>query len=158
MSIDSVHVEIMQPAEVAALVKDDPAVRYVDVRTVGEFAQGRPLLPAVNIPFVFHHPLTTAPITNGVFVDLVSHLFAPAARLVLGAADDGAVDPRAEAAAAALVAGGFDRLVVMPAGFNGWRAALLPTTRDNRDGVSYVSLLTRFRRKDKRAGKGGGGH
>jgi len=151
-------IEIMQPAEVAALVKDDSAVRYVDVRTVGEFAQGRPLLPAVNIPFVFHHPLTTDPIPNGAFADLVSHLFTPATRLVLGAAGDGAADPRAEAAAAALAACGFERLAVMPAGFSGWRAALLPTTRDNRDGVSYVSLLTRYRRKDKRAGKGGGGH
>ena len=63
-------IKIMQPAEVAALVKDDSAVRYVDVRTVGEFAQGRPLLPAVNIPFVFHHPLTTDPIPNGAFADL----------------------------------------------------------------------------------------
>jgi len=148
----------MQPAEVAALVKEDAAVRYVDVRTVGEFAQGRPLLPAVNIPLVFHHPVTTEAVPNGAFVDLVSHLFAPASRLVLGDAGDEAADPRAESAAAALAASGFELLAVMPAGFNGWRAALLPTTRDNRDGVSYVSLLTRFRRKDKRAGKGGGGH
>jgi len=148
--------EIMQPAEVAALAKEDAAVRYVDVRTVGEFAQGRPLLPAVNIPFVFHHPLTTAAIPNGAFAELVAHLFVPATRLVLGAAGEGAGDPRAESAAMALAAFGFERLVVMPAGFNGWRAALLPTTRDNRDGVSYVSLLTRFRRKDKRTGKGGG--
>jgi hypothetical protein len=133
-------------------------VRYVDVRTVGEFAQGRPLLPAVNIPLVFHHPVTTEAVPNGAFVDLVSHLFAPASRLVLGAAGDEAADARAESAAAALAASGFELLAVMPAGFNGWRAALLPTTRDNRDGVSYVSLLTRFRRKDKRAGKGGGGH
>jgi len=152
------NIQTMQPAEVAALVKEDPAVRYIDVRTVGEFAQGRPLLPTVNIPFVFHHPVTTEAIPNSVFADLVSHLFAPATRLVLGAAGSDTADDRAGSAAAALAARGFEQLAVMPAGFNGWRAALLPTTRDNRDGVSYVSLLTRFRRKDKRAGKGGGSH
>ena len=39
--------------------------------------------------------------------------------------------------------------VVVAGGMEAWRAALLPTTRDNRDGVSYVSLLLKVRRPGK---------
>ena len=150
------NIENLKPSEVAALGKLDTAMQYIDVRTVGEFSQGRPLMRAVNIPFVFHHPVTTSVIPNAAFADVVAHLFEPATRIVLGAAGEEPEDDRALRAAEALAARGFVQLAVMSPGFNGWRAALLPTTRDNRDGVSYVSLLTRFRRKDKRAGKGGG--
>ena len=39
--------------------------------------------------------------------------------------------------------------VVVAGGMEAWRAALLPTTRDNRNGVSYVSLLLKVRRPGK---------
>lgn len=142
----------LSPEAVRDWMTQDDAVQYIDVRTVAEFAQGRPLLRAVNLPYVFHTPTAGAEVPNGSFVDIVAWLYPPSTPLVLG----GGADSRAERAAAALEARGYAALAVMPAGFEGWRAALLPTTRDNRDGVSYVSLLTRFRRKDKRsAGKTG---
>jgi rhodanese-related sulfurtransferase len=146
---------VLEPQAVAARFATEAAAQYVDVRTVAEFAQGRPLLRAVNVPFVFHHPLTMAPIDNASFVEIVAYLFPPSTPLVLGAggAED---DQRVLRAAERLAAEGYPDVAVLARGFEGWRSALLPTTRDNRDGVSYVSLLTRFRRKDKRAGKAGG--
>jgi hypothetical protein len=38
----------------------------------------------------------------------------------------------------------------MQEGLPGWRAAKQPTTTDNRDGISYVSLLTPVKRKGKK--------
>ncbi len=136
----------LSPADVRRLFSEDPAAQYIDVRTVGEFAEGRPLLRAVNLPFVFHTPQQGAEVPNGSFTELVSFLFPTDTLLVLG----GGADDRASRAAAALVAAGYSRISVLAGGFDAWRAALQPTTRDNRDGVSYVSLLTRFRRKAKR--------
>ena len=148
-------IALLDPRAAAARFESDAALQYVDVRTVAEFAQGRPLLRAVNIPYVFHHPLTMAPVDNGSFVEIVAHLFPVTTPLVLGAGG-AADDERALRAAERLAGEGYADLAVMALGFEGWRAALLPTTRDNRDGVSYVSLLTRFRRKDKRGAKAGG--
>jgi rhodanese-related sulfurtransferase len=141
----------ISPADTAQRLRDDAAVQYIDVRTVAEFAQGRPLLRAVNLPVVFHTPDQGTEVPNACFVDIVNHLFAPEVPLVLG----GDADDRAERAAAALLAAGRTGVCVMTGGFAAWRTALLPTTRDNRNGISYVSLLTQFRRKDKRPGKGG---
>lgn len=120
-----------------------PAARYIDVRTVAEFAQGRPLLRAVNLPFVFHAPQRTAEIANDSFVELVAFLYPTDTPLVLG----GDADTRAARAATLLDAAGFAAVALLDGGLPAWRAALLPTTRDNRDGVSYVSLLTRYRRR-----------
>jgi rhodanese-related sulfurtransferase len=142
------------PADTAQRLREDSAVQYIDVRTVAEFAQGRPLLRAVNLPVVFHTPHDGAEVPNASFVDIVNHLFAPDVPLVIG----GDADDRAERAAAALLAAGRTGVAVMTGGFAAWREALLPTTRDNRDGISYVSLLTQFRRKDKRGGSKSGAH
>ncbi len=37
-----------------------PPALYIDVRTVAEFAKGRPKGPAVNIPWLFYYPGTRA--------------------------------------------------------------------------------------------------
>lgn len=124
----------------------EPMAHYIDVRTVAEFAAGRPLLRAVNLPFVFRAPLDGAEAANAGFCDLAGFLYTAATPLVIG----GASDDRAGRAAAALRAAGFQAVSVMAGGIDGWRAACLPTTRDNRAGVSYVSVLTRFRRGDRR--------
>lgn len=137
----------LAPSAVQQQCQENPAAQYIDVRTVAEFAEGRPLLRAVNIPFVFHTPHGGAEVPNGSFVEIIGFLFPTDAHLILGAG----ADDRAERAADALRAAGFVSVSVMAGGMGAWRAALLPTTRDNRDGVSYVSLLTRFRRKDKAA-------
>ena len=145
---------LLAPAEVAALLRENSAAQYIDVRTVAEFAQGRPLLRAVNLPYVFHAPKNGAEVPNAVFTDIVGHLFEASVPIVLG----GDADDRASRAAAALQAAGRAGVSVMEGGLPAWRTALLPTTRDNRDGVSYVSLLTQFRRKDKRGSSKAGGH
>ena len=145
---------VLSPGDVERLLRADAAAQYIDVRTVAEFAQGRPLLRAINVPYVFHTPHNGAEVPNGSFTDIVSHLHARDARLVVG----GDTDDRAERARAALVAAGFSAVALMSGGLGAWRDAQLPTTRDNRDGVSYVSLLTRFRRKDKRRGDKAAAH
>lgn len=134
------------PRAVQALLAADDAARYIDVRSVAEFAAGRPLLPAVNLPFAFRAPQRNAEVTNVSFVELASFLFTAETRLVIG----GDADDRAERACAALRAAGFVAVSLLPGGIAAWRAALLPTTRDNREGVSYVSLLTRYRRRHAR--------
>lgn len=126
----------------------EPMAHYIDVRTVAEFVAGRPLLRAVNLPFVFRAPVDGAESENAGFCDLASFLYTADVPLVVG----GASDDRAGRAAAALRAAGFEAVSVMAGGFDGWRAARLPTTRDNRAGASYVSVLTRFRRRDRRDG------
>ena len=68
-----------------------------------------------------------------------------------------ATSAAAAAAAAALVAAGCSGVAVVEGGLAAWRTALLPTTRENREGSSYVSLLTGYRRKDKPA-KAAHGH
>lgn len=148
-------IALLDPKATAARFAEDAALHYLDVRSVAEFAQGHPLLRTVNIPFVFHHPLTMAQIDNGSFVEIVRHILPVTTPLVLGAGG-AADDDRATRAAERLAGEGYADLAVMAQGFEGWRAALLPTTRDNREGISYVSLLTRFRRKDKRGSKAGG--
>ncbi len=74
----------------------------------------------------------------------MEHTLALSTPLIVGG-DDG---PRAATAAAALRAAGFTDVSVMSAGLPGWRAAGLPVTGNNADGVSYVSLLTPAKRKD----------
>ncbi len=134
--------ETIDSREAHERLRADGAATYVDVRTVAEFAHGRPMGQAVNVPVHFIHPMTGERIPNRDFVAIVGALFAPTARLLVGAA----ADERAAAAADLLASAGFSALAVVAGGYSGWQRALLPTTRDNRDGVSYVSLLTRVRR------------
>ena len=61
--------------------------------------------------------------------------------------------PRARQAVERLTAAGYESVHLMEAGHAGWKAAKLPTTADNRDGISYVSLLTPAKRKQKKKKK-----
>lgn len=142
---------MLSPEELQVAWGQDPALTYVDVRTVGEFCAGRPKGRAVNIPWEFHAPGGGAPHPNPAFVPIVETLFAPAARLVIGA-DAG---PRALQAAQALQAAGYHGVSVLAGGIDAWRSARLLVSTDNRPGVSYVSLLTRYRRP---AGAAATGH
>ncbi len=132
----------------AALIGDDGEAVYVDVRTVAEFVQGHPRGRVINLPLVFHHPRSGEEHPNEAFALVARHALPPTTPLVVGAADD----DRATRAAAALAAAGFADVRVLAGGHAAWRAAGLPVTGDNRDGVSYVSLLTPARRA---AGKRG---
>jgi rhodanese-related sulfurtransferase len=126
------------PEETAERIGADGDATYVDVRTVAEFAKGRPRGRAINVPIVFHHPRTGADHPNERFRLVMAHARPHDTPLIVGGDDDG----RAARAARELLDAGFAQVVVMTAGLPGWRARGLPVTGDNRDGVSYVSLLT----------------
>ena len=134
---------VMSPQEVNTALSGDEPATYVDVRTVAEFSTGHPRGKVVNIPLVFFHPTSKEVFPNQSFLQVVEDLYAKDARLITGC-DDGA---RAEQAAQKLAEAGYSNVCVMPDGFPGWRKHKLPTTQDNRDGISYVSLLTQVKRK-----------
>ncbi len=134
---------VMSPQEVKAALSGDKPATYVDVRTVAEFSSGHPKGKVVNIPLVFFHPTSKEVFPNQSFLQVVEDLYVRDARLITGC-DDGT---RAGQAAQKLAEAGYSNVYVMPDGFPGWRKHHLPTTQDNRDGISYASLLTRVKRK-----------
>jgi len=134
--------------EAAARIDAAGDATYVDVRTVAEFAAGRPRGRAVNIPIGFRHPTTGATHPNEAFALVAGHALDTATPLIVGADSDG----RAALAVSALTAAGFTDVRVLLDGISAWRAAGLPVTGDNREGVSYVSLLTPARRAKTPAG------
>jgi len=138
--------KVLTPQEVRAVLTANPAALYIDVRTVAEFASGHPRGKVVNIPVVFHHPTTKETFQNNSFLLIVGDLCAKDRALIVGC-DTG---ERATQAANQLLGAGYMDVAVMPEGFTGWRKSGLPTTTDNRDGISYVSLLTKVKRKGKK--------
>ncbi len=134
----------LNPLEAFAVLEDDAQATYVDVRAVAEFAVRHPKsTKIVNVPFVFFHPTTNATHPNDSFLLVMNDVFEKDARVILGA-DAG---QRAEEAAQALVEDGFSNVSAMSQGHAGWAKLNLPTTADNRPGVSYVSLLTPAKRR-----------
>lgn len=138
--------KMLTPQEVHALMRAGPAVVYIDVRTVAEFASGHPRGRVVNVPLVFYHPTTKEVYPNASFLLVIEDLCAKETPLVVGC-DTG---ERALQAARQLLEAGYANVAVMRDGFSGWRAGGLPVTTDNRDGISYVSHLTRVKRKGKK--------
>lgn len=135
----------LSPAQAQQRLLDEPTLTYVDVRTVSEFAQGRPLCRAINVPVAFSVPLSGEFFPNKDFATIVQTILGEVPAVLVGASTDARATQAAELLAAAGVAG----VAVVTDGMEGWRTALLPTTRDNRPGVSYVSLLMRVRRPEK---------
>jgi|GEM_PF-735137 rhodanese-related sulfurtransferase len=145
---------LLSPEEAHARLGAEPELTYVDVRAVGEFVQGRPLGRVINIPVAFLHPVSGAQVPNADFVHIVKTLLGEVPAVLVG----GGTDERQAGAAALLEAAGVPGVAVVEGGLEAWRAALLPTTRDNREGVSYVSLLLKVRRGDKAAKKSHAAH
>lgn len=139
-------VQTLSPQEAQTLLTTTPTAVYVDVRTVSEFASGHPKGKVVNIPLVFHHPTTKETHPNPSFMEVVQSLYAKDAPLILGCEKG----MRARQAADQLIQAGYTNVCIMEAGFPGWREQKLPTTKENRDGISYVSLLTPLKRKGKK--------
>ena len=139
----------LTPQEAFERLNQDAATTYVDVRTVAEFATGHPKGKIINVPIVFFHPTTKAVFPNGSF-DLVMDAVCPKDIPLIVGCEKG---PRARQAVERLTAAGYENLHLMEAGHAGWKAANLPTTADNRDGISYVSLLTPAKRKQKKKKK-----
>lgn len=146
--------KVLTPQETHALLTANPTAAYIDVRTVAEFASGHPRGKVVNIPIVFHHPTTKETFPNDSFLLVVESLYAKDTPLITGCGKE----ERARQAAQQLLAAGYTDVSVMQEGFTGWRKLGLPTTTDNRDGISYVSLLTRVKRKGKKKVAHAAGH
>lgn len=133
---------VISPQGTLERITGDGDATYVDVRTVAEFAAGRPKGRAINVPIVFYHPKTEAIHANEAFALVMQHTLDRSTPLIVGG-DDG---ERAGQAAGALAEAGFSEVELMLGGLPKWQAAGLPVTGDNRDGVSYASLLTAARR------------
>lgn len=138
--------KVFAPQEVHALLTANPPGVYVDVRTVAEFATGHPRGKVVNIPSVFYHPTTHEVFPNDSFLLVMEALYSKETPLIVGC-DNG---ERAQRAADRLLEAGYTDVAMMQGGFGAWRELKLPTTTDNRDGISYVSLLTRVKQTGKK--------
>jgi rhodanese-related sulfurtransferase len=138
--------KVLLPTEAYALLTANPAAVYIDVRTVAEFASGHPRGKVVNIPLVFHHPTTQETFPNESFLLVVEDLYLKDTPLITGCSQE----ERARQAATRLLDAGYSDVSVVQGGYSGWRASGLPSTTDNRDGISYVSHLTRVKRKGKK--------
>ena len=138
-------VPTLTPEEANDSLNKDGAATYVDVRTVAEFAKGHPKGKIINVPIVFFHPTTDEVFPNESF-DLVMEDVCPKDTPLIVGCEKG---PRAKKAVDRLTAAGYENVSLMEAGHAGWKAASLPITADNRDGISYVSLLTPAKRKNE---------
>lgn len=136
---------ITNPMETYAEFEKEAAVHYLDVRTVAEFASGHPRGPVINVPIEFHHPHSDEKFPNESFVLVVEDNYAKDAHLIVGDTDG----ERAQQAADKLLEAGYQSVSVMLGGLKQWQQCALPVTGDNRDGVSYASLLTAAKRRKK---------
>lgn len=143
-------IEEIEPEALAAAWADAPPAVYLDVRTVAEFATGRPKGPAINVPWVFYYPGTREEHPNDSFLAVLEALYPKDTPFVVGCKAGG----RARRAAEALAAAGYSRLRLLKGGYDAWQARGLMSTTDNRPGISYVSLLTRVKRPAAKAGHG----
>ena len=144
---------VISPQQVNTLLTENTEATYIDVRTVAEFSTGHPKGNivkgnVVNVPLVFFHPTSKEVFPNESFLQVMEEFHPKDAQLITGC-DDG---ERAKQAAQKLTEAGYTNIAVMEPGFPGWRQAKLPTTSENRDGMSYVSLLTTVKRKGKKKG------
>jgi rhodanese-related sulfurtransferase len=138
--------KVLTPQETQAHLTANSGAIYIDVRTVAEFAAGHPRAKVVNIPLVFYHPTTKETFPNASFLLVAEDLYSKDTPLIVGCDQE----ERATQAAQRLLEAGYADVTVMQEGFSGWRKAKLPTTTDNRDGISYVSLLMKVKRKGKK--------
>ena len=131
--------------EAASFFESHPDALYVDVRTVAEFALGHPKLRCVNIPMLFRYPTTDKTLQNDAFLLVASHALSETDKLIIGSERNA----RAHQAYKVLEDSGFSKIGLLIDGHLGWMKSGMPTTGDNRDGVSYASLLTGARRTKK---------
>ena len=136
-------VTTVDPIQTAERIAADGASTYVDLRPVAEFVKGHPRGRVINVPFVFYHPKTGARHPNASFLLVMQHTCPLTTPLILG----GDADELPAEAAAVLREVGYTSLAIMPLGLAGWRICGLNVTGNNKNGVSYVSLLTPAKRQ-----------
>jgi rhodanese-related sulfurtransferase len=138
--------KVLSPQETHSLLSNNSESVYIDVRTVAEFATGHPRGRVVNIPILFRHPTKEETYPNQSFLTVVEDMYPKEMSLVVGCGKE----TRALQAVEQLVAAGYSNVATMQGGYSGWKDNQLPTTKDNRDGISYVSLLMKVKRKGKK--------
>ena len=138
--------KVLSPQETHSLLSNNSDSVYIDVRTVAEFATGHPRGRVVNIPILFRHPTKEETYPNQSFLTVVEEMYPKELPLVVGCGKE----TRALQAVEQLVAAGYSNVATMRGGYSGWKDSQLPTTKDNRDGISYVSLLMKVKRKGKK--------
>jgi rhodanese-related sulfurtransferase len=138
--------KVLSPQETHSLLSNNSESVYIDVRTVAEFATGHPRGRVVNIPILFRHPTKEETYPNQSFLTVIEEMYPKEMPLVVG----GGKETRALQAVEQLVTAGYSNVATMRGGYSGWQDSQLPTTKDNRDGISYVSLLMKVKRKGKK--------
>jgi rhodanese-related sulfurtransferase len=138
--------KVLSPQETHSLLSNNSECVYIDVRTVAEFATGHPRGKVVNIPILFRHPTKEETYPNQSFLPVVEEMYPKEIPLVVGCGKE----TRALQAVEQLVVAGYSNVATMQGGYSGWKDSHLPTTKDNRDGISYVSLLMKVKRKGKK--------
>ncbi len=131
--------------EAASFFESNSYALYVDVRTVAEFSLGHPKIRCVNIPVIFRYPGSDRVLDNDAFLLVVSHTISETDIVIVGSA----YNARAQQAVKVMVNSGLSKIQLLADGHLGWMKAGMPSTKDNRDGVSYASLLTSTRRAKK---------
>ena len=123
----------MNPVQAYEVLKSNPAARYLDVRTEGEFESGHPA-GALNVPVIIVDPATRQPAVNPDFVATVERHVPRTTKLLIGCQSG----PRSERACALLAAAGYTDVTNVQGGFGGahdasgriviqgWRDAGLP--------------------------------
>jgi rhodanese-related sulfurtransferase len=135
----------VEPPQAHEILKSNPDVIYLDVRTEPEFAQGHPD-GAINVPVVFIKGPGQMEL-NGEFVDVVAKTLPREKKLVVGCLAGG----RSQRACELLEAAGYADLTNVRGGFGGardasgqvvvagWRDAGLPVSTEVGDN-SYQAL------------------
>jgi rhodanese-related sulfurtransferase len=136
------------PPQAHEAMQKDPAVVYLDVRTVPEFTAGHPQR-GINIPaFFFRAPGQPTP--NPDFLKVVEATVPKGATVLVGCQAGG----RSQRAAELLAQAGYADVTNVQGGFGGgqdhtgravagWRDSGLPVSTDNGEGVSYSSLAAK---------------
>jgi rhodanese-related sulfurtransferase len=122
--------------------------RYVDVRSIPEFAAGHPT-GALNVPLL--HSQGGRMVPNPDFGAVMTANFATDERLLIGCKMGG----RSAQAAALLEAGGYTSVVNVAGGFSGardpfgrvlapgWKEAGLPVSEVSAEGADYAALAAK---------------
>jgi rhodanese-related sulfurtransferase len=139
-------IKSISPQEAHDRTGQDDGTRYLDVRTVEEFAEGHPA-KAYNVPLLHRDP-SGQMIFNADFLAVVRANFPPDAPLLVGCHSGG----RSMKAVEILEAAGYFKVINIRCGFGGardatgrivepgWAALGLPVEREPRPGASYESL------------------
>ena len=123
----------IDPTEAHAEMQADPAIVYVDVRTVGEFDHGHPE-GAWNLPILVAGMLGMKP--NPEFLAVASRALPKDAPILVGCKSG----QRSAMACQMLAQAGFQDLANVAGGFTEWAQEGLPATAAPTPGKSWEEL------------------